>query len=315
VPANESWKIPPGFTSGNPDNIEHGDVVFLSWQTDNPNDFTKFSNLASIAQGSPWHHIGIAARRNSALNVIEFAQSTANGLPWVGDVAERTWAKASDRMKWTTLRLSSIDANATVTAAEATIGSPYSIAALSAYALATKARALPGPLGRNRLLDLAWGAIKLKEDSGGHTCVSAALVALAEADLGSFSESDSPPLIDEPQAIAQANALSQRVREVMGWPEGMAVTELVPGEALFTDEELIEASRVEIGGPSLTTVAQYLDLLTRSTKQLLENVPFEEILSNGRVHRAAADGAVHPWIISPAMLYERLVDRGATEVK
>lgn len=308
--------------SVSPEGVQPGDILFFAPRSDG-RDFTKFDELAAYVQGvpygghAPWHHVAVVGPRDDRQpwpTVIGFPQTGGeggDGSNWDPQVASVGWA-ATDGYLVTALRPPH-SGEAIARQANETVGQPYAINGLLAFAVAMQARMLVAGPARERLFDYAAGAeTEARKTSDGQTCVTAVMTAVEQAGYELlFSEPQPPAVPVDDDTKESIEKLFARVQTGSGLEE----LDAVDGDLLLDHEQVAQGWGVfaHAAFPGLIELtSDYVKLLADVLDREFDGISAGQLVALGQLAR---QGQTAGWRTSPAMLHDALLRAGFTPVQ
>lgn len=314
-----------------PTNLTAGDIVFFASTHDTGSDagYDKFPHLAGRVQSlaypdglaRPWHHVGVMV---SPTDIVGFAQIDSGVADTWDPYLTRHAFTVPDDQAITVLRHKAF-ADGLVEGSLALVeaGAEYDVTSLLGFAAATQARLFSaGSAARRRTMDLALGAVELAPTSMQRprgTCVSMVLDALdaviapAEPAGGVRIPGELPDEVSTP--------VERLIGRARGGTEGQALTSGAESiDHVLDDRVIIDG----YGGSSDTPMAQvpgfigttreYLAMIARLVRGPFADRSAEQMIGAGAAWRRRNPGATPSVLVSPAMLFDALIDRGFRRV-
>jgi hypothetical protein len=314
-----------------PTNLTAGDIVFFASTHDAGSDagYENFAHLAGRVQAlaypdglpRPWHHVGVMV---SSTDIVEFAQVDEGVANWDPHLTRHTFT-VRDVQTVTVLRETAYaDGLAERSLALVDADAEYDVTALLGFAAATQARLFgAATAARRRTMDLALGAVELAPASTPRpqgTCVSMVLDALdavitpEEPDGGTTVPGELPGEVETP--IDRLISRVQRGREVRALAASVEPI----------DDVLDQLTTIEgYGGSADTPMTQvpgyigttrdYLAMIARLVRGPFADRSAEQMISAGAAWRRRNPGAIPAVLVSPAMLFDALIDTGFRRVR
>lgn len=290
----------------------------------------------------PWFHVALVTERNASNGtalIAGFEEATSEEPDLTG-LSESTFE--TDHHVIALRPPSTVDIARVIHKArqQATTATPYSVVGLLAFAIATQARALPIGDLRTALLNTAYGASGLARqlDDGAESCVTAVARAI-QAGIDEHLRFAEPPALvattadhplgvqsNFPPELAAIEALLDRVLNRAGAPTDLPRSERVTAAAAHLasrgiDQAMLDGVLEPMGprifqptaaGPIAESFAAYIDLLDDAIEAFgqagLSSVQMRAIGSERRRSGNVLDAG--ELVVSPAMLFDRLIDLG-----
>ncbi len=314
-----------------PTNLTAGDIVFFA-STHNAGsdaDYENFAHLAGHVQSlaypdglaRPWHHVGVMV---SPTDIVGFAQTDDGVANWDPHLTQHTFAVPNNQTVTVLRHKAFAEGLAAGSLALVEAAAEYDVTALLGFAAATQARLFSaGSAARRRTMDLALGAVELAPTSTPRpqgTCVSMVLDALdaviapAEPDGGTTIPGELPDEVSTP--IDRLISRVQDGREAQALSTGVAPT----------DHVLDQLTTIEGYGGSgdtpmamvpgfIGTTLDYLAMIARLVRESFAGSSAEQMIAAGAAWRRRNPGATPAALVSPAMLYDALIDSGFRRVR
>jgi hypothetical protein len=304
-----------------PSALQKGDIVFFAPAS--RGNMKNFNQMAAAVQSwpyptdKPWYHVAVAV---GGSQIVDFSPTTHHGAPALWKEQLRTRRLNADRnVVLSALRLPD-STRRTELASKATgmVGERYAIPGLLAFAAATQARLFAGRSSRARLFQFAFGFEKVASASDhGYTCVTAVTAAIDQAGIKLTVVQPPVPTHAGPPGFPWASVdtlYAQIQRGSTAQPPAHAAKPLIPG-AIETAYGMKPGIHAMAPGTFFDKTSKYVEALgsimvtyAQSTNAQY-NVTY--LINQGK---GASRTNPRSWTVSPAMLHDALIKRGATEV-
>jgi hypothetical protein len=315
----EKGGLMPGL---HPSVLQKGDIVFFAPAS--RGDMTDFNQMAAKVQSwpyptdKPWYHVAVAV---GGSQIVDFPPTTHDGTPALWKEKLRTRRlRADHNIVLSALRLpDSTRRTALANKAAAMDGVSYAIPGLLAFAAATQARLFAGKSARARLFQFAFGFEKVASASDhGYTCVTAVTAAIDQAGITlTVVQPPVPKPAGLPGVLKKSveSLYAQIQRRSTAQPPGHPAKHLIRPAAIEKAYGMSSGIHAAAPGNFFTTTSAYVEALRAImvTYAQSANPQYDDgyLINQGKgVNRTNP----RSWTVSPAMLHDALIKRGATEV-